>query len=514
MIARSLLAAALLMFSRVAAAQLSFDDLVAQARQHQQSGDFAAAATDYRAALKLRPQMPELWANLGFMENQMNRYDEAIQHFEHALRLRPQMFAPNLFIGLDELERSHPATAVRYLTRAESIERSDPQAPLALGRAYTALHELPEAARTYARAAALQPAENRALFAEGVALLEDVESTARTLSSTAPASAYARALLAKSYLQEGKTAQAAAILNELAQREPAFLKTQLPLLMQGSAVGQSAVKDAASPALAGMLNAVDGATASACDDTAARREANSAEKACEPWAVYDRVTRQAASPATLYWRIVSGQQLAAAALTKAAAIAPDAPQTHVLLGDIARQQQQSDAALTEYNKALALAPGDPAALLGATATYLLQAKPEQAMATAHTFLSQRPDDPEMNLLLAEALVSSRDFNGAQSALQKTAGVPSELQPRRHALLGKVYAETDQPAAAIAELKLGAASDEDGSVHYQLARLYRRAGDTAAANAAMTESKRLADERLRRASTAIGTPLHPATQLTR
>jgi predicted Zn-dependent protease len=58
------------------------------------------------------------------------------------------------------------------------------------------------------------------------------------------------------------------------------------------------------------------------------------------------------------------------------------------------------------------------------------------------------------------------------------------------LLGQVYARTGRPKEAIKELTQGLASDEDGSVHYQLARLYQEAGDASAAAAAFEKSKQI------------------------
>jgi len=63
-------------------------------------------------------------------------------------------------------------------------------------------------------------------------------------------------------------------------------------------------------------------------------------------------------------------------------------------------------------------------------------------------------------------------------------------PTFTALLGQVYARTGRPKEAIKELTQGLASDEDGSVHYQLARLYQEAGDASAAAAAFEKSKQI------------------------
>jgi tetratricopeptide (TPR) repeat protein len=69
-------------------------------------------------------------------------------------------------------------------------------------------------------------------------------------------------------------------------------------------------------------------------------------------------------------------------------------------------------------------------------------------------------------------------------------------------LGRVYAETDRVEAAIAEYKLGLSTDEDGSIHYQVARLYQKSGNKVAAAEAFKESKRLVDRRHDRARIAL------------
>jgi predicted Zn-dependent protease len=76
-----------------------------------------------------------------------------------------------------------------------------------------------------------------------------------------------------------------------------------------------------------------------------------------------------------------------------------------------------------------------------------------------------------------------------------------MLPHAHALLGQVYAQTDRAQEAIAELQMGVASDEDGSLYYQLARLYTRQGNKAAAQAALVHVKDLEQKRRERAVVA-------------
>jgi len=57
-------------------------------------------------------------------------------------------------------------------------------------------------------------------------------------------------------------------------------------------------------------------------------------------------------------------------------------------------------------------------------------------------------------------------------------------------LEQVYAETGRIPAAIAEYKQGLSGDEDGSIHFKLARLYQKQGNKDAADEAFRESRTL------------------------
>src|SRR5579862_7159854 len=81
----------------------SFDDLLLAARQAQNSNDYAAAAGFYKQAVKLRTDMPELWANLGLMQDATGNYSDAVVSFRKAVALKPSLYVPNLFLGVDYL---------------------------------------------------------------------------------------------------------------------------------------------------------------------------------------------------------------------------------------------------------------------------------------------------------------------------------------------------------------------------------------------------------------------------
>ena len=79
--------------------------------------------------------------------------------------------------------------------------------------------------------------------------------------------------------------------------------------------------------------------------------------------------------------------------------------------------------------------------------------------------------------MAESLLDQREYAEAEPYLQKSLQAKPQMLPRIHALIGKTYAETGRDSEAIDQLKLGASSDEDGSVQYLLVHIYRRLDDT-------------------------------------
>jgi tetratricopeptide (TPR) repeat protein len=204
--------------------------------------------------------------------------------------------------------------------------------------------------------------------------------------------------------------------------------------------------------------------------------------------------RLKSNPATraqgLYWECKSDQKLAIAALTRAGEIDADSPRMHVLLGDVFRQKRHRDEAEAEYRKAVSLDPKSRSARLSLAITLFTELKTDEAFNIGRSLLAEDPNDPEANLLAGEILVQRNTYAEAEPYLSKCGNLQPEFLPRLHALLGQVYAATDRIPAAVSEYKKGLSTDEDGSIHFQLGRLYQKSGDKNAAEEAFRESKRL------------------------
>jgi tetratricopeptide (TPR) repeat protein len=203
-----------------------------------------------------------------------------------------------------------------------------------------------------------------------------------------------------------------------------------------------------------------------------------------------------------YWEIRSAQKLATDALTRASELDSTSPKLHVLLGDVYRQQKGYPDAEREYRKALALKAEDPGASFGLCLTLLADSDIEGAFRLAQSALQKNPDDPELNGVMGEILYARHDFSGAEPYLKKGLNTKPELVAHVHALLGRVYAETNRTQDAIAELKLGFADDRDGRLHYQIGRLYLKLGDRDLAKQAFEVSERMRREQLSNAAVAM------------
>jgi predicted Zn-dependent protease len=192
----------------------------------------------------------------------------------------------------------------------------------------------------------------------------------------------------------------------------------------------------------------------------------------------------------LYWETKADQALAIAALTRASEIDANSPRMHVLIGDVFRQKRKWDNAEAEYRKAVSLDPESRVARLSLAIVLFSELKTDEAFEIDRSLLREEANDPEANLLAGEILVQRNLFAEAEPHLLKCTHLKSEFMPRVHALLGQVYAETNRIPAGIEEYKSGLSTDEDGSLHYQLGRLYQKQGDRKAAQQAFAESQRL------------------------
>lgn len=427
----------------------TFDQLIRQAQQQQQNHDLSAAAASYRAALKLRPELAELHANLGLMDYQTSNHKECVEQLRLALKLKPALFVPNLFLGREYLRSNQPELALPLLLQARKTNPDDLEANLTLGRTYQTMNKFVEAGNAYLHAISMRSDNEDAWYGLGVSYLDRAE-------------------------------KAGSLLSQKYHDSDAFHRLQSEYLE-----GQK------NPIHPGERPMDDGELAPAAahiSDLAAAFQAGHYRQAADSGD--SLIAGGKFGPATLYWTVKADTKVALQAFERATSINPASPRIHLLLGDLYRRKGNYPDAASEFQKALAAKPGDAAALLGLATTYYLNRQFEEATKTTRQILDQSPDDPQARVLMAQILVEQQKFADASPFLAGPLNEKSELAGRVHALRGKILAESGQTADSIREYKLAVAHDDDGSIHYALARQYQLAGDSKAAAAAFAQSKQL------------------------
>jgi tetratricopeptide (TPR) repeat protein len=490
--------------------QGSLDELLEKAGAAQSSGNYADAAKLYARTTALSPATPELWANRGVMEYLAGQIDASTISLKHALRLNSTLFTPLLFLGKSYVQTGKPGTALPYLDHAHSLRPDDVEVLLTLGKAYADLNRHRQAGSYYGDAVRLALRNPSAWYGLGVASLEVIADDGHELTSSQPQSVWARALFADELLAQGRPLEAMdkykAVLAAASPAQTATLARTLewmqshPELFPLPANSQEALRK-----LNQQLRSEQGGAVSApCTSDAPILEG----AACAYWAGdYERSAAQAGlqnpqSAEALYWSIKAHERIAVAALARFEDLAPQSATSFVMVGDLYRHERQPDSALVEYKKALAIDAHDSAALMGAVLADLATGELDEATAMDDAALADRPLDPQLNLLMAEILAAKNQYDRMNPYLAKCAGAAPELQSRVHFLLGRAASEKGNPQEAIRQFEIALPGDKDGSIHYQLSRLYKETGNLAEARKMMAEAQVLIQRRDDNAAIAL------------
>ncbi len=484
-------------------------------------------------------------------------YGKAIPELDRALSLNPELGTGWFDLGIAQLDQVE--------ADALTLSEEDKQSPFA-GALYA--ESLMKQAR-FAEAASLYktlldaPVQPPCLHSEmGFALIRDHDDREAGAAFASDRGAHAECSLAflgqaRMAADSGNTQQAFSLLAQLWQRDHGYFACNAGTLLDGMPAEQQAaflaqwmdangnpVPDALREALAAAFNdegecsdrlpvvKVNAGTPSIAQEDYAsgkfeacvqRLQAGGAAEnsaslrllaGCAFLTGDNRAAARAASALrrrephsveALYWSIRANERLAFQALERFQQIEPDSVRSHVLLGDIYEQLERYDNARAEYKKALAVAPSNEAAMLGLANAYLNDYNPQEAMSVAQAALARDPDDPELNLVMAQGLMNQHQYAEAEPYLEKSLKAKPQMLPRIHALMGKVYAETGRTQQAIRELNLGASSDEDGSVAYLLAHLYLRVGDKKEALAALARMETIKRQRAARGMKRVEDP---------
>ena len=117
-------------------------DYLNEALALERQGDYDAALTSYRLALRDHPGDPRVLQNIAIAFTKTNRYDEAIRHYRRALEIDPDLAGAHYGIAFLLMKRGETDAALDHLRTFLSRPPCGPDADRWVEHAQRALAEL------------------------------------------------------------------------------------------------------------------------------------------------------------------------------------------------------------------------------------------------------------------------------------------------------------------------------------------------------------------------------------
>jgi tetratricopeptide (TPR) repeat protein len=91
-------------------------DYLSEALVLERQGDFDAALTSYRLALRDSPNEPKIHVNMAIAFSRTGRQDEAIRSYRRALEISPDLSGAHYGLAFILIKRNERDEAIRHLT--------------------------------------------------------------------------------------------------------------------------------------------------------------------------------------------------------------------------------------------------------------------------------------------------------------------------------------------------------------------------------------------------------------
>jgi len=454
-------------------------DLAEKSRRGQElmaSERYEEAAAVYRELIDALPGNPGLLLNLGMALHMAGKDREAIPYLEQTLKLQPGTPAGLAVLGLSHLRLGEAAEAVKPLEQAVKLLPSDPTVRGALGDALLTLEQHQVAARHFEVLAQMEKSAPHAWFGLGRCYEGLAVAAFNKLVAKAPESAFVLALLGEARLKEKRYPAAFHFYRQAAERDTGLRGIQAALAEIYRATGHP-----------------DWAT------VAQRKESRLPAPDCRSrplechfragrYREVEAATRSAVTPAALYWRTRACNELASAAFARLSQL-PDSRELHETLALLNRAQGRHVESAKEWREALKFAPGDPRLESELAASLRLSGDLDSARPLLEKLVKTEPGSAGLNYLLGDVLLAQERPTDAIPFLEAALRLSPAMR-EAHSSLGLAYLQAGQVEKAVPHLKTALPLDQDGSLHFQLARAHQAAGNEEEARQALAKSQQL------------------------
>jgi predicted Zn-dependent protease len=190
------------------------------------------------------------------------------------------------------------------------------------------------------------------------------------------------------------------------------------------------------------------------------------------------------TPESFYWRTRAYNQLTLQAFARLGELPPSA-ELHELMAKVKSDQREYHDSAQEWQEALKLSPGNPYIRKQLALSLIKNKDLEGARSILQDLVKQTPDSPELNYMLGDTLLNLQKAEEAIPCLKKAVtGDPHLLAA--HSSLARAYLQIGDAQKALPHLKAALPIDEDGSLHYQLARAYQSSGQAELAKSVLKD----------------------------
>jgi tetratricopeptide (TPR) repeat protein len=444
-----------------------------RAKQMMASGRYEEAIPIYRQLVQALPGNNGLLLNLALAEHMAGHDRESIPHFEAVLKTQPNLTPAWFSLAQARLALNQPAQAIAPLKKVVAAEPKNSDARGMLAAALFDLGRPGESAAQYRELTAISPDDPRAWYGLGNAYQTIAGGAFEQLSKADPTSPYVAGLVADTRVQRRQYRSAFFFYNEALK--------QLPDLHGIHAALADVYRKSGHTDWAATEDAREGALPAAdCTRHAAE---------CEFLAGHD--LKLATLPRTpppgaeaLYWQAKAANELALQAFFRLGQLPPSV-EMHRLKAEIARAGNQHLESVREWRAALQLSPGNPRLQQELAVSLFMAGDYRASLDAATALLKADPRSAEFNFMAGDSLLRLEEPEKAVPYLEAALAADPKLAAAR-ASLGLALSRVGKYPQAVPFLEKALELDDDGSLHYQLARAYQAAGQAEKARAAMAQ----------------------------
>jgi predicted Zn-dependent protease len=454
----------------------SSNELAVKARRGKEAmaaGRFEEAAALYAEITRALPNEPGMLLNLGMALSMAGRTREAVPRLEAALRLQPDLMPASLFLGSAHMELGQPARAVEPLRKVVAAQPDNVQVRQMLAGALLSLERYEPAVREFRELTTRAPEDPRAWYGLGRSYEGVARNALERLQRSAPASDYVLLLVAQVMVAEGKPANAFRLYREALEKRPGLAEAHEAVARIYEQKGHADWAAVERERARAIPPPDCGSPSLECEFRAGRYEA--VLTAAEQLGTVERA----------YWLSRSAHELARAAFARLSQL-PPSPEATLRRVEVLRVQRQPfREAIEALRRAADAWPEDPRIRRELATVLFLANDPDGARPILEHLLQREPGSVELALLMGETWLKSQQPGKAVPLLEGLVRRDPKLLPAQ-AALGRAYVEVGDMARAIAPLQAALETDQDGSLHYQLARAYRATGRSELAAQALAQ----------------------------